>query len=658
MPRQKSAHPAAGPRPTPRTARVLARKPRVQGWLTTDEQEIERRRLRAATEPLEVEPVEAGQPVFGTFEVGSPAGRLYEVEIRSLLDRVNSCSCPDHQINGLGTCKHIEAVLTRLPRRRRTAARPRSAGKAEAPAAATSARVEVFLDRRVDPPRVKVQWPGGGGAERSLRSVLASFFAASSVLRGQPLASLPALARRLAEQPRALQRRVRLSRQLQPWLEEQRRKAACGEARARFLAEVAAGRRSLDFLALPLLPYQREGMLHLAFGERALLADDMGLGKTVQAIAACELLRELRGIERVLVISPASVKAEWLEQIAKFTDRSVRVIQGPRAARLREYGPGAFFYLAHYEQILFDFDEIQRHLAPDVIVLDEAQRIKNWQSKTAQAVKRLRSPYAFVLTGTPIENRIDELYSLVQFLDPAHFGPLFRFNRQFYKLDERGRPTGLKNLDELHRRLEGILLRRRKDEVEKELPGRTVNSYFLPMEHEQAVRYAEYEKRVAQLLYQARKRPLTPQEFDELQRWLACMRMLCDTPYILDPDCRVCPKLPELEKSSPSGSPSRAPRSLFSPNGSACSCWSASWSRRWASDSPGTPARCRSTGAGRRSVASRTTRAAASFSPLTAAAWDSTCRPPTSLSTSICPGTRRDWSSASRAPGASSSSVR
>jgi SNF2 family DNA or RNA helicase len=75
-------------------------------------------------------------------------------------------------------------------------------------------------------------------------------------------------------------------------------------------------------------------------------------------------------------------------------------------------------------------------------VLDEAQRIKNWQTKTARRVKSLRSPYAFVLTGTPLENRIDELYSIVQYLDQELVGPLFRFNRDFYELDERGRPAG------------------------------------------------------------------------------------------------------------------------------------------------------------------------------------------------------------------------
>ena len=216
----------------------------------------------------------------------------------------------------------------------------------------------------------------------------------------------------------------------------------------------------------PLLPYQREGMLHLAFGERALLADEMGLGKTVQAIAACELLARRKGIARVLVVCPASLKAEWEEQIARFTERPRALVFGARPARLAAYREPPFFTIVNYEQVLIDAADINEMLRPDVVVLDEAQRIKNWQTKTARRVKSLRAPYAFVLTGTPIENRIDELYSIVQYLDPELVGPLFRFNRDFYALDERGRPIDYKNLAELRRRLAPVMLRRRKADVE------------------------------------------------------------------------------------------------------------------------------------------------------------------------------------------------
>ena len=113
---------------------------------------------------------------------------------------------------------------------------------------------------------------------------------------------------------------VRFSRHLEPWSSGERRRRRARQRRARrSWPTVEAGRANFDLVRHPLLPYQREGMLHLAFGERALLADEMGLGKTVQAIAACEILRR-DGYPRVLVVLPASLKAEWEDQIARFTD--------------------------------------------------------------------------------------------------------------------------------------------------------------------------------------------------------------------------------------------------------------------------------------------------------------------------------------------------
>lgn len=524
-----------------RARRVLAKKGRFQGWRTTDDDEIERRRQRAVEESLAIGSGEPRHAVFGTFQVGSRGGGgTYDVEIRSLDERLNSCGCRDHRVNGLGTCKHVEAVLAHLAKRAR-------GGRGRA-AAEPPGRVEIFLDRTGDPPRVRVRWPPRANARSALRTLIEPFFATDGTLLAEPAAAVPALARRLTAAPRSLQRRVRLSRHLLSWAEEEGRRAGRRQAREAFLADVEAGKRTLDLVRHPLYPYQQEGVLHLAFTERALLGDEMGLGKTVQAVAACELLRRLRGIERVLVVSPVSLKAEWEEQIEKFTGLPARIILGPRAARLRQYRERSFFYLTNYEQVLADGDDVQRLIAPDVVILDEAQRIKNWRTRTAQAVKRLESRYAFVLTGTPLENRIDDVYSILQFLDPALLGPLFRFNRDFYELDDRGRPVGYRNLGELNRRLKPVLLRRRKDEVEDQLPGRTVNTYFVAMAAEQAARYEEYNARVARLLAVTKRRPLTAAEFEKLQRWLACMRMLCDTPYILDPDCRVCPKLGELEE--------------------------------------------------------------------------------------------------------------
>jgi ERCC4-related helicase len=519
------------------TRQHSTRRAKPTGWLTSDADEIERRRLRGLDEPIEIEPETPGDGFFGVYRSHSDGGQTYRIEIRSLTETINTCSCPDHRINGLGTCKHLEAALARLQHRRKRAFN--RAAKAGSP------WVEIFLDRRDR--QVRVRYPGDRQNGSKARDLLAVYFSHDDRLVGSPLDTVPAMQRAIGAADAELRGSIRVSQELNAWLETLDLREQRVRARRHFEAEVAVGNASLDLVKHALYAYQQEGMLHLAFTGRALLADEMGLGKTVQAVAACELLRRMTGIRRVLVISPASLKGEWEEQIAKFTDLPSSIIQGPRAKRLRQYRETGFFFLANYEQIRGDVAEINSILAPDVIVLDEAQRIKNWQTKTAVSIKRLESRYAFVLTGTPLENRIDEIYSIVQYLDPQLFGPLFRFNREFYQLDENGRAVGYKNLDVLHERIRPIMLRRRKEQVEGQLPGRTIKTYLVPMHKEQTLRYEEYEGKAARLAAMARKRPLTKKEMQALQQCLACMRMLCDTPYILDQDCRVSPKLKELD---------------------------------------------------------------------------------------------------------------
>jgi hypothetical protein len=518
---------------------VLKRPVAPQGWDTTDEHEIELRRWRGRTEITTVETLEPAHPIFGAFRARSDSGSAYEVEIRSLSDHYNSCGCIDHQVSGLGTCKHIEGVLAALRRRG-----VRAFGQA---AAAASPRVELFLRRSGDPTPALI-WPRrmDAGTEAA-RTWLTPWLDPQGQISGEP-AEIEAVIKALDSAPSEVRAHLRLSRHFTPWLQRRRRERSRRDDRAAFLDEVERGVERFDRLRHPLLPYQREGMLHLAFGERALLADEMGLGKTVQAIAACELLAHRKGVQRVLVVCPASLKAEWEEQIKHFTSRPAQAVFGPPAARQAAYRQPPFFTIVNYEQVVIDADALNNLLAPDVVILDEAQRIKNWHTKTARKVKSLRSPYAFVLTGTPVENRIDELYSIVQYLDPELVGALFRFNRSFYELDERGRPVEYRNLAELKRRVEPVLLRRRKSDVETELPGRSVKTYLVPMVPEQADRYEEYRAPIAKLIAISKRRPLTPKEFDRMQMLLACMRMICDTPAILDPDCRVCPKLEELER--------------------------------------------------------------------------------------------------------------
>ena len=508
--------------------------PPLHGWSSTDEDEIKRRQWRGRTEIDEVHPVDENGHPFGDYRVRSSSGRSYVVEIRSLRERINSCECRDFRVNQLGSCKHVEGVVHRLTAGRRPHARR----------GAASGRIEIFLDER-DGRALRMDTPP------PIRHSRTAFVQDAERLYANLRRGSQRALRALEEMAGANADCLRVSRRLQSWVAARRAGRRRQREHDRLKATLTDGASDSTLLKQPLLPYQVDGVLHLAFRERALLADDMGLGKTVQAIAACALLHKLRGIERVLVVSPASLKAEWEEQIARFSELSVCAVFGNLLARRAAYRSRTFFTLCNYEQILADGDEILDLLQPDVVILDEAQRIKNWQTKTANAVKRLNSRYAFVLTGTPLENRIDEIYSIVEFLDPELLGPLFRFNREYYELDAKGHPVGYRNLEQLSDRIAPVMLRRRREEVESQLPGRMTKTFFVPMTDTQQAVYDDYEFGVKRLAAIARRRPLTREEYERLQKFLACMRMVCDTPTILDGQRHECPKLDEIERLLP-----------------------------------------------------------------------------------------------------------
>jgi len=532
----------------PKQVSAQLQMPSSYNWLTSDEDEINRRRARAQSEDFRVTNTNPEHPIFSNFKVSSGSGMNYAVEVRDIAKHQYACDCVDFRINGLGTCKHVEAVLLHL--------QARFKGLYKRASQTGSDRLDVIPDLAGGSIRLIGRW-------KSVPQPLRDWFEPDgSHVNREAQETLAALERAAVEMPQ-----LRLSQELGPWLEDCRRGAERRQLRHEYEQKVHSGEWPAHETKMPLFPYQREGMLHLAFTERALLADEMGLGKTIQAIAACSLVHRLGNAARALVVTPASLKTEWEEQIQRFTDLGFQLVFGGRSVRLKAYerafqstnqqqpagalnGDSAplFFTIVNYEQMLADALDVNEHLRPDIIVLDEAQRIKNWSTKTTQAIKRLHSRYAFVLTGTPLENRIDELYSLMGFLNPSALGPLFRFNREYYELDDRGRPIGYRNLDKLHDRIKPYMLRRRKADVETELPKRSDRNFFVRLSDEQQGEYDEHEGIVGKLGNIAKRRPLTQQEQDKLMRHLAMMRMLCDTGYILNPEHRACPKLDELEK--------------------------------------------------------------------------------------------------------------
>jgi SNF2 family DNA or RNA helicase len=180
--------------------------------------------------------------------------------------------------------------------------------------------------------------------------------------------------------------------------------------------------------------------------------------------------------------------------------------------------------------VLRDILPIER-VARDLIILDEGQRIKNWEAKTSRVIKSLRSRFALVLSGTPLENRLDDLYSIVQFVDDRRLGPGFRFFNKHRVVDEKGKVLGYKNLGELRERLQPILLRRTRDSVKLELPPRTTEIVRIPPSDEQYVMHHAHMQVVGQI---TSKKFLTEMDLLRLQKELLMCRMSANSTFLVE----------------------------------------------------------------------------------------------------------------------------
>src|SRR5665213_403254 len=312
----------------------------------------------------------------------------------------------------------------------------------------------------------------------------------------------------------------------------------------------AADPNLLALLKVPLYPYQAEGALFAVRGGRALIGDDMGLGKTIQAIAATEILARHFGVSKVLVICPTSLKYQWQSEIMRFSGRqgenAARVINGGRAQRQKDYAEDNFCKITNYEKLKPDIDLIAAW-APDLVIVDEAQRVKNWKTIAARALKRIDSAYAIVLTGTPLENKLEELISIVQFVDQHRLGPTWKLLHEHQLKDEAGRVTGYTRLEKIGQTLAPVMIRRRKSEVLQQLPARTDQYLLVPMTEPQMVYHQENADAVSKIVARWRKTRFLS---DKDQRRLMCalqnMRMSCNSTYLLDQETDHGVKADEL----------------------------------------------------------------------------------------------------------------
>ena len=452
------------------------------------------------------------------------SGRTYRVRYYGANSPLNRCECMDFKTSRLGTCKHIEAIT-----KTRNGLYAHKAYK-------TPCHTSVYVDY---PAGRKIRILLGRCAGEEMRRLAGTLFDSDGTL---------------TDVNRDPSEFIRAARSIDDGFEWETDamdlliEMRDARKRRRIVAEKYRDTYFDGLLKTSLHPYQADGVRFAFAGGRTINADEMGLGKTVQAIAAAELLRREKLVESVIIICPTSLKYQWLSEIRRFTDSEAIVVEGNLTKRkelLTASGP--FYKICSFHAMS---NTIKSGFVPeaDMVVYDELQRLKNKDTQMGRQLRRLHSRYVLALSGTPLENKLDELYSVTQLVDQYVLGPYYRFTSETTLTDEIGKVVGYKNLHAIAERLRHTLIRRRKADVRIQMPARTDTNLFVPLTKEQRAIHDEYKFNVGILIQKwKRQRFLSEADRKRLLLFLSMMRMVCDSTFILDQKTRHDTKIDELK---------------------------------------------------------------------------------------------------------------
>lgn len=490
--------------------------------MTLEEWQIKLRKQVTETEHFNINCVD-DELCPGEYIVCNPEkNNEYKVVYRGANSEWNYCSCMDFKTSKLGTCKHLEAVKKWFSGKRGLHVHR------ELPP-----YTSVYLSYR-DERCVKIRI--GSENKEAYEKLAKDYFDEKHVLKKAAYAHIGSF----LKQARQISDTFRCYKDAIDFIIDKREKSTREK-----IVKTYDDKKLDNLLKVKLYPYQKEGIRFATKAGKAIIADEMGLGKTIQAIGTAELLRKEGLIGSVLILCPTSLKYQWRSEIKKFTDAEVFVIKGNHLKRKDAYNRPEPYKIISYNSAANDI-KILGSLQTDMLIMDEVQRLKNWNTQISRAARKIESDYSVILSGTPLENKLDELYSIVEFVDNFRLAPYYIFKENHIITDETGKVLGYKNLNKIGEKLNDILIRRRKKDVKLQMPKRMDKNLFVPMTKEQMGMHAEWQFQVSILVKRWRAHHfLSDKDRKRLLLLLSQMRMVCDSSYILDQKTRFDTKVDE-----------------------------------------------------------------------------------------------------------------
>lgn len=458
--------------------------------------------------------------IYGDHVLINEKGTRYKLFLRDFENETGYSDSQDSRINKLGTTKHIMFAFNKLKENKSLYKR---LGK-------DYPFVEIFLDPLNE---YKISWYYPHAMRSETERLIKKYFGSLSFIEPRQSKEFVGFLKEADQYPEIT---------IRPEVKEKIERAFETD-----MLEHLAQREQLNFSQINanLFPYQKEGVRFATFKRSAIIADEMGLGKTMQAFVAAIMKKQILGFQRTLIVCPASLKAQWKKEIEKFTNEKAEIIEGiPEERAIRYQKSPCFFLIVNYETVLRDQQAINR-TDIDFLILDEAQRVKNYATLTASAIKNLERKHILVITGTPIENRLIDIFSIMGIIDPHFLGPLWEFSYQHCLFDpsKHNKINGYYHLDQLREQLQKVLLRREKRNVINQLPNIQEHTITTELSDYQRELHGSYSRGLSSIL---RKRFLTQFDMQRIMLLLTNMRMVCDSSYLIDEESNESPKLDEL----------------------------------------------------------------------------------------------------------------
>jgi SNF2 family DNA or RNA helicase len=244
-------------------------------------------------------------------------------------------------------------------------------------------------------------------------------------------------------------------------------------------------KKMLDELSMPFYMYQRIGAGFLTASSSSLLGDQPGLGKTMQSIGSTLL----KNSKKTLIFCPVSVKKTWQEELEKWApDKTSVIVGGTPKQRQEQWNTDVQYYICNYHLLQRDI-KFMKLINWDFIIADEATSISNPKALTSKNLKKLKTKNKIALTGTPLSNSVEDVWSIIEWIQPGLLGTYWQFIDEYCMKDKYNAITGYKNLTKLKQKIEPFMLRRLKKDVLTELPDKTYENIYVEFTPEEQALY-------------------------------------------------------------------------------------------------------------------------------------------------------------------------